>query len=55
MGFIFDTTELNNRIKELESMPPFKPDKYEIRYSCTQLIDDVEVTLLFVIRNGEPS
>ena len=52
-GNLFDTTTLEKRLQELNDVPPFTPDKYEPRYSVTQLFESgVEVTLLYVIRNG---
>lgn len=44
---------LKERIRELESFPPFKPEKDELRFTVTQLFEYIEVTLCFVIRDGE--
>lgn len=53
-GSLFNVEALEKRIQELKDLPPFTPDKYEPRYTVTQLFESgVECTLYFVIRNGE--
>ncbi len=52
-GSFFDVELLEKRMNDLKNLPPFKPEKFEPRYSVTQLFETgVEVTLHFVIRNG---
>ena len=52
-GSLFDTATLEKRLQELKDAPPFTPDKYEPRYSVTQLFESgVEVTLHYVMRDG---
>lgn len=56
MGNIFDIEKINKRMAELEKEPTRRiyPFKDEPRFSVTQLFEtNVEVTLYFVIRNGE--
>ncbi len=53
---MFDPAKIAARIKEIEDLPPFEPDKYELRFTCSQLFETgIEATLHFVLRNGEPS
>lgn len=50
----FNIEAIETQLKVVESMPPFQPDKYELRYTTTQLFETgIEVSLSFVIRNGE--
>lgn len=55
MNSLFDEEKIKDRIRHLVSLPPFKPDKDELRFTVTQPADGVyrECTLFFVVRNGE--
>lgn len=57
---VFNSDKIEKIMLELKDMPPFKPDKYEMRFSATQLFSTgndaavhKEVTLWFVFRDGE--
>lgn len=52
---IFDIEKIEARMKELKDLPPFRPEKSEMRFTSTQFFEDtgMECTLSFVIRNGE--
>lgn len=55
MSSLFDSIKIEERLKELQGMPPFKPDEHEPRFTVTQLFEDgIECTLFFVIRDGHP-
>lgn len=55
MSNIFDIEKIEARMKELEDMPTFQPEKTEPRFTVTQYFEDTETecTLYFVVRNGE--
>lgn len=50
---VFDIEKINERIRHLSTTPKFEPEPDEPRFTVTHRIDDYDVTLLFVVRNGE--
>lgn len=55
MSSLFDEIKIEERLKELEGKPSFSPDKFEPRFTVSQLYETgVEATLWFVIRDGHP-
>ncbi len=60
MANLFDEEKIIAQMERIGSIPPFVPDKYEMRFSVTQLfstgndaVAHKEVTLKFVLRDGE--
>lgn len=51
---IFDAGIIEGQLDKIKDMPRFEPDKYEPRFTVTQLFETgIEVTLSFVVRHGE--
>jgi hypothetical protein len=56
MSNVFDTEKIMKRIRELEDLPPFKPEPDELLFTVTHRFDPLggaSATLFFVVRNGE--
>jgi hypothetical protein len=56
MNNVFDHEKIKKRMRELEDMPPFKPEPTELRYTVTQCFDEnceSSVTMYFVVRDGQ--
>jgi 6-phosphogluconolactonase/glucosamine-6-phosphate isomerase/deaminase len=52
MNNVFDHEKIKKRMRELEDMPPFKPEPDELRFTVTQTFDTHDVTMFFVVRDG---
>lgn len=51
---VFNINDIEKQLDNLKNAPKFYPEKYELRYTATQLFDTgIEVSFDFVVRNGE--
>lgn len=51
---IFDIKINEEMLEKIKNKPPFEPDKYEPKFTVSQLFETgIEATLHFVIRHGE--